>query len=322
MSDLLEKCSVCGALLDEEDLFCANCGTEAPHQADSSRQAATTWRHNFECRGCGASMSWDASAKALRCPFCGSDDLNEQQDAKVLSPSRVVPFAFDEHRAQTILREWLGKGFWRPGDLATMAAVDEMKPVYVPYWVFDAATHTFWSADSSATPAGARGDWYPMTGEHHGRYAGVLIGASSALTPQETAAICPYDLAQGRAAQEVDLDNAIVEQFRVQRKYARPLARQGLEDLERGACAQYVPARQRNLKVNVRLENLTSEPVLVPVWIMAYRYRESVFRFLINGQTGQAWGQAPLSWIKVTVAVLIAILVILLILLIVGLASR
>jgi hypothetical protein len=72
----------------------------------------------------------------------------------------------------------------------------------------------------------------------------------------------------------------------------------------------------------VRLENLTSEPVLVPVWIMAYRYRESVYRFLINGQTGRPWGQAPFSWIKVTIAVLIAIAVLAIIGIIVALANR
>jgi hypothetical protein len=310
MSDVLKKCSICGALVDEEDLFCANCGTEAPHREKKLAPGPTTmWRHNFECRGCGASMSWDASAKALRCPFCGSERLDEKNDVRALAPQRVIPFATGHERVSTILREWLGRGFWRPGDLASEASIDEMKPVYVPYWVFEATTHTYWTADSSATPPGARGNWVPHFGEHHGRYVGVLIGASSALTPHETSAICLFDLSQGRPPEDVNLENAIVEQFRVQRKYARPLARQGLEDLEREACAAYVPGRHRNLKVNVRLENLASEPVLVPVWIMAYRYREKVYRFLINGQTGRAWGEAPLSWIKVAAAVLIALAV-------------
>jgi predicted RNA-binding Zn-ribbon protein involved in translation (DUF1610 family) len=321
MSDVLEKCSVCGALIDEEDLFCANCGTEAPHRASAER-AASTWRHNFQCRGCGASMSWDASAKALRCPFCGSTDLDEQRDARALAPKRVVPLSIDRDHARNILRQWLSRGFWRPGDLAGAASIDEMRPVHVPYWVFEATTHTYWTADSSKVPFGARGDWVPVSGEHRGRYAGVLIGASSALTPHETSALCPFDLGRGRAPEEVDLENAIVEQFRVQRKYARPLARQGLENLEREACTQYVPGRNRNLKVNVRLEGLSSEPVLVPVWIMAYRYRDKLYRFLINGQTGQAWGEAPISWIKVTIAVLIAAGVIGLIAVIAALASQ
>lgn len=267
-------------------------------------------------------MSWDASTKALRCPFCGSTELDEKQDARALTPRRVVPFVIDQKQAQATLRSWLSQGFWRPGDLASRAAIAEMRAVYVPYWVFEATTHTFWTADSSATPPGARGNWVPMAGEHRGRYAGLLIGASSVLTPSETSALCPYDLSRGRAPEEVDLDHAIVEQFRVQRKYARPLARQGLEDLERRACAAYVPGRCRNLKVNVRLENLSSEPVLVPVWIMAYRYREQVYRFLVNGQTGKAWGQAPFSWLKVTVAVLILLAFLAMLALTAALAGR
>jgi hypothetical protein len=82
----------------------------------------------------------------------------------------------------------------------------------------------------------------------------------------------------------------------VARKYARPLARQGLEEMERSACqSNYVPGTARNVKVNVRIEGLMSEPVLLPVWIMAYRYGDKLFRFLVNGQSGKATGLAPLS---------------------------
>ena len=45
----------------------------------------------------------------------------------------------------------LGRGFWRPGDLARQASIESMKPVYVPYWVFGGATHTYWTADTSQT---------------------------------------------------------------------------------------------------------------------------------------------------------------------------
>jgi hypothetical protein len=77
------------------------------------------------------------------------------------------------------------------------------------------------------------------------------------------------------------------------------LAQQGLEELERQACRQYVPGNARNVHVNVRTEGLASEPMLLPVWIMAYRYRDQVFRFLVNGQTGKSTGTAPTSLPKV-----------------------
>jgi hypothetical protein len=213
------------------------------------------------------------------------------------------------------MRNWLGQGFWRPGDLAEQAAVVKMTPIYVPYWTFDAQTHTYWTADSSETPAGARANWFPVSGEHEGEYSGLLVGASSALTPGETNALCPFDLSAVVPPEKVDLANITFERFTVQRKYARPLAQQGLEVLETEACERYVPGRARNLRVNVRVMNLASRPILAPVWIMAYRYRDQVFRFLANGQTGRAAGQAPISYRKIGAAIAIVAIVILVILL-------
>ncbi|MDP6444931.1 MAG: hypothetical protein QGG36_22630 [Pirellulaceae bacterium] len=313
MSDLLEKCAACRALLDEEDLFCSNCGAEAPHDRPDREfadgQLMST--HNFDCQGCGASMSYDASAQTLRCPFCGSEKLEQREDARALAPRQVVPFSINRETAQKIMIRAASKGFWRPKDMSERAVITKMTAVYVPYWVFRARTFTYWTGDSSDTPFGARGDWCPMTGENRSRFSGLLVGASGALTPTETRSLCPFDLSGGVATDQVDLDNVVVEQFRVPRKYARPLARRGLEESERQTCARYIPGRSRHVKVNVRMEGLTSEPILLPVWIMAYRYEDKVYRFLVNGQTGKAAGEAPFAWGKLAmiVAIVAAVLV-------------
>jgi hypothetical protein len=316
MSELMTKCTVCRGLIDQEDLFCANCGTEAPHDSEVAEpNAPGTVTHNFECQGCSASMSYDAQAGTVRCPFCGSENVKEKPAARVLMPEHVVPFKVSRADAEEVMRETIGRGFWRPGDLSQEAQVTKMMPVYVPYWIFEAHTHTYWTADSSDTPGGARAAWYPMSGEHHGNYKGILVGASGALTPAETADICPFDLRQSVPPERIDLENYTVEQFGVQRKYARPLARQGLEQREAAECAsRYVPGRSRNVHVNVRFEGLSSEPVLLPVWIMAYRYEERVYRFLVNGESARGTGQAPTSWTKVAIAAAVGVGVVLLLL--------
>ncbi len=197
-----------------------------------------------------------------------------------------------------------------------------MNPVYVPYWVFQADTHTYWTADSSHTPPGARGHWFPMAGNHEGSYQSLLIGASGVLSPAETDQLCPFDLNKGVPPGQVDLENVTDEAFSLSRKYARPLARAGIEQLEEAACTSaYVPGRARNVHVNVQITGMTGQPALLPVWIMAYRFRDRVFRFLVNGQTGKAAGRAPISFAKITTAILIALLVILLLLLLAGVFS-
>lgn len=130
--------------------------------------------------------------------------------------------------------------------------------------------------------------------------------------------MCPFDLSAEVPPEKIDLQNVIFERFTVPRKYARPLARQGLEACETDACEQYVAGKCRNMRVNVRITNLASRPMLVPVWIMAYRYRDQVFRFIANGQTGKSAGQAPVSYRKIGVAVAIAAIVAAVILFIVG----
>ena len=271
---------------------------------------------NFTCKGCGASMSYDASAGTLRCPFCGSTELEKQPDAKEISPQGVVPLAIKQEQAIAAMRQWLGSSFWRPGDLSEQAAIVKMTPVYVPYWVFEAQTHTFWTADTSQTPIGARASWYPLSGPHEGNLPRAArrgerradSGGDNGPLPVRSGNVVPPD--------KIDLTNSIYERFTVPRKYARPLANQGFEQLEAEACGKYVPGSARNLKVNVRITDLTSQPILLPVWIMAYRYQDRVFRFLVNGQTGRVTGQAPLSWRKIAAVVAIVAIVILVLLLI------
>lgn len=294
-----DRCQVCGAMTDEEDLFCHNCGTEvAAADADTATPSHTASTHSFRCQSCGASMSYDASAQALRCPFCGATQLSEVPTQRVLQAEHVVPMGVDRGIAEARLRAFLGSSFWHPGDLGRQSQMQQATPVYVPYWVFAGDTHTCYTADSSSTPPGARGDWYPVSGERSDRYQGILISGSSVLTPAETQSLLPFDLQAAVPTGELDLANVTVEQFRVARKHARPWARSTIEQLERGRCAALVPGRARNVRVNVMLSNLTSTSILLPVWILAYRYRGQVYRVLVNGQSGKLAGQAPYSYWK------------------------
>lgn len=313
-----DRCRICGNHLDAEDQFCSNCGTEGPLSEGTiaaPKQAASLY--SFRCNDCGAAMSYDASAQSLRCPFCGSLSMTRKDDTRVLRPDGVVPFLVSHEAAVEMCQRWINEGFWRPSDIRQRAMIEAIAPVFVPYWVFSANTETHWTADSSAVPAGSRGNWCPVSGDHQSQYQGLLVGGSSALTPTETFNIAPFDLSKAVSPDEIDLINARVEEFQMPRRQARPLAVGSLQELERQSCRRYVRGECRKMQVNVRILNMSSQPILLPIWIMAFRYKKQVYRVLINGQTGKLTGGAPFAYGKLATIIAAVILLVVLILLVV-----
>jgi hypothetical protein len=313
------RCEKCRELLDEGDLFCPSCGHEAPlsgtHPEDEP--AGRIEVHRFECPGCGATLTWELEAQGLCCAFCGRRELEEREAVRLPPPRWAVPFQIDHARASTLFREWLGRGFFRPRDLRKASTLTQVRGVYLPYWSFSADCHFYWTADSDATPPGAKAEWAPRFGEHATRYEHLLVPASGALTSYETGKLGIWDLTQAVPWSPELVRDVPSEAFSVTRKRARPLALAELEKRVRADTGPKIPGhRRRNVKVNPLYARIEGWPVLVPVWILAYSYRTRSYRFLVNGQNGKIEGTAPVSlWRLLVVAGLVLLGLILLVVL-------
>jgi hypothetical protein len=160
---------------------------------------------------------------------------------------------------------------------------------------------------------GARASWYPLSGTIEESFDEVLVGASGTLTPVEIRDLCPFNLGQGVTPEEMDLNNVVVEEFRTTRRDARMLAQAMLEQRASTIVQSNIPGNVRNLHVNLRAQNLRSIPMLLPVWIMVYHYKEKPYRVLVNGQTGEVSGIAPFSGTKLAlvIAAVVAVIIVL-----------
>jgi predicted RNA-binding Zn-ribbon protein involved in translation (DUF1610 family) len=315
------RCEKCREHLDEGDLFCPSCGHEAPLSGKNQEHepAERIQVHRFECTGCGASLTWELEAQGLRCAFCGRETLEERETVSVPPPRLIVPFQIDRTRAETIFRESVGRGIFRPGDLLRELAVKEMRGVYLPYWSFSADCHLYWTADSDATPLGAKAEWAPRFGEHEACYEHVLIPASGALTSYEIGKLGAWDLDQAVPHAPELVRDIPTEAFSVTRKRARVQALEQLGRNVRADCNPKIPGiRRRNVKINPLYTSTQAWPLLVPVWILAYEYRGRRYRFLINGQTGKIEGSAPVSPWRLLAAVALVVLAFLLLVLLSG----
>ncbi len=299
-------------------------------------------KRSIKCESCGAVNTVDATVVSTECAFCGSNQVVPQEEvAQVVKPESLLPFQVDQAEAQELFRAWLGRGFFRPNPVKAIAkdARAKIQGVYLPFWTFDAYTSSWWTAEAgyyytvteSHWTRNAEGErvretrevrkvrWEPASGFLTMPFDDVLVPASQSVEramvqriyPFDTQALVPYDpgflSGWGAEAYTVDLTEAW------------ETGQEIMENQVEAACAQRVPGdTHRNLRVNTAFSNMTYKHVLFPVWIASYRYRDKVYHFLVNGQTGEVQGQAPVSWIKVTLVVLVVVAIIVAIVLLVS----
>jgi hypothetical protein len=66
---------------------------------------------------------------------------------------------------------------------------------------------------------------------------------------------------------------------------------------------------QRIQSLNTTRSSITYKHVLLPMWICSYRYKDKIYRFLVNARTGEVQGQRPWSRVKIALAVITAAVV-------------
>lgn len=253
-------------------------------------------------------MSYEPAAGALRCPYCGSEELEKTGESTVLRPAGVIPFRISGREVVQALYRYFARHWFRPSKLTREGVLELCQAVYVPCWAFSAKTLTYWTADVVVLSLSARGKWRPVFGEHRGVHENVFVSASQVLTDKEIDALGHYDVAAARDPVILEEVSELVETFTVPRKYARVLAEQKIHNREEKSCLQlYVGGLYRNFKTNITLSEVHGRPVYVPVWVLAFRYRGKVYRFLVNGQTGRVVGRVPISWWKVSFCIAVGL---------------
>ncbi len=297
------SCARCRSSYEEGEQRCPICGLAIPEPRTPLPERVQA--QVVRCEGCRAAVSYSVEVRAPRCAFCGwtahlevAADPREQVEA-------VVPFAVTAEQAREALQRWLGsRGFFAPGDLTRGAQLEQLRPLWWVAWAVDAEARGSWTADSDA--GARRADWAPHAGQVQLRFDDLLIPATRGLTERESLALAPgFDLAPAEPTPRGP-EGAVLESFELERSAARKLV---LRRLERHAAervrAEQVPGtRVRNLRTSLLLVGMHTRRVALPTYVLAYRYRNRLYRVLVHGQRAeQVLGSAPVSALKVALVV-------------------
>ena len=314
-------CVRCQSRCEPEDIRCAVCGTAIPLARDQPTRPVV---QILRCEDCGAALQYSAEQGA-KCAFCGSKLTLETPADPVEQAESAVPFVVSPPQAHSVLHAWLGRqGFFTPSDLQSASRLDTMRALWWAAWVVDANTLVSWTADSNA--GAKQSAWAPHAGQTPMTFERLVVSASRGLTYQETNRLTSHtDFS--RAEQDVSPRSGVtIEQFDAQRSAARKIV---VSALETSAAVRVrsgvIPgSRLRNVHVAVLLQGLTTRRILLPAYVLAYRYRGKLYRTIVHGQDpNSVFGAVPISIWKILLVVLGVLALLFIGLLAVGLiASR
>lgn len=301
------------------------------HLSNASRQPETQEIITVKCKACGAATTLKPNVVSARCPFCDlALVVTSQSSQRLIKPRYVLPFKIDQKAVAELFKKWLSKLWFAPSALKKHSgSTDKINGVYLPYWTFDAATNSRYSGQRGTnyqttesytetvngqtvqkTRSVTRIRWTPVSGQVAQNFDDVLALASRSLPEPMTRKLEPWDLHDVAAFNENFLTGFQTETYQVDAKEGFILAKSRMDEaIRESICRDIGGDHQRVDHVDSRYNNITFKHILLPIWISAYRYHGKVYRFLVNGRTGEVQGERPWSWLKITALVLVILLV-------------
>lgn len=250
------------------------------------------------CSECGGLVAMEEGRSNPRCLFCGRESLRPVPLPEGVEPPRGhLPFRVDKRGVHAAFVKFAKSSIWHPGDLR--GARVRIEPVFVAAWAWEADVETHWAAMFGAmTRSGVR----PMTGSQTVR-ATTLVAASSMLTRAELAALGAFELGDAQAFDPADPPGA---------HEIGTLTRSSATAEARASLARSVEAElgrnAKKLSASHLIANATGAPVLLPVWVGAFRWHDKLHRILVHGQTGKLVGKGPVSLARVLGAIALGVL--------------
>jgi DNA-directed RNA polymerase subunit RPC12/RpoP len=325
-------------------LVCDHCGThnEIPQiDADfeeldfhdylaKKSESEDTYKENFvKCNSCGATSSLEPHITSANCPYCSTPLIMEQcKEEVIIQPKAVLPFHLKKDDAKARFKKWVSKLWFAPNDLKKASLdFDHFKGIYIPYWTYDTdtytkytgqrGTHYYVSQTYTTTENGKtvtktrrvrKTRWSYASGNVSKFFDDVLVTANQSLPRKYIYKLDPWDLENLMPFDKSYLSGFITEKYQIGLEDGFDVAKGIMDPKIRQLIRRDIGGdEQRIISMKTNYDDITFKHLLLPVYVSAYRYKDKLYQFLVNGRTGEVQGQRPYSWIKIAFAVLLGL---------------
>ncbi len=259
---------------------------------------------SYVCNSCGGEIIGDENTGATSCPYCGNPVVMMDSFKGELKPDYVIPFKVDKKAAKEGLKRHLKGKILLPKVFKDENHIDEIKGIYVPFWLFDAeadanirykATRVHTWSDSNYIYT--RTSYFSVLRGGNVEFERVPVDGSSKMPDDLMESIEPYDFSEAVDFQTAYLAGYLADKYDVTAEASQDRAntriRRSTEDAFASTVQGYATVIPEHSNINLR--NGKAKYALYPVWILNTTYKGEKYIFAMNGQTGKFVGNLPMD---------------------------
>lgn len=307
------KCPYCGTEFDIDTLSSYNeaLGHDGNDNLNWENKADGQWEEGeadelqvYTCNSCGGELVSDENTAATACPYCGNPIVLTGRLSGALKPDLVIPFKLDKKAAVEALKKHYKGKLLLPKPFKDENHIQEVKGVYVPFWLFDAEAdaHMRYKATRVRFWSDSRYNYtetshYSVVRGGTVEYEHVPADGSSKIPNELMESLEPFYFSDAVDFNTAYLAGFFADKYDVSSEESEGVVnsriRNTTEQLFRDTVTGYNTVIPQASKI--QLKNGICKYALYPVWMLSTKWKDKSYTFAINGQTGKLAGDLPMD---------------------------
>lgn len=258
----------------------------------------------LSCSSCGGEIVCEETTASASCPYCGSPVVLKGKLSGMLKPDYIIPFKLDKKQAKEALKRHVASKKLVPSLFKSENHIDEIKGVYVPFWLFDASVAANISYNGEKTRTWSDADYkyiehnfYRIYRAGYVAFDHVPVDGSEKMPDDLMESIEPFDFREAVDFKTAYLAGFMADKYDVDAQASIEAAnariRRSTEEAFRDTVTGYTGVIPEESYIN--LQNGIAKYALYPVWLLNTKWQGQVYSFAMNGQTGKFVGDLPMD---------------------------
>ena len=258
----------------------------------------------YSCPNCGAQIIADPNTSTTSCVYCKNTAILKDKLQGEFNPNYVIPFKFTKEDAINAFKK-LGKGkILMPKAFNDKNNINEMSGIYIPFWLYDYDADGVIEADCKRITTWRSGnyrytktDTYLVTRGGTMSFERIPVDGSKRFENDIMNSIEPFEYKDLKEFNYSYLSGFLSEKYDVTKDEAMNEAigrakNSFIEEMKKDIVGYntVVPTKD-----SINLNNKNDCYVLLPVWMLNIKYKDKIYTFAMNGQTGKLIGNIPID---------------------------